>query len=79
MYQNETTMTNFNKITITYKLSKNNNITLAYLMPVEITKANPNEMANFLASFGKKQFNVEPTIKIETKSYKRVPKKYMMI
>lgn len=41
-------MKNFNKITITYKISNNFDMTKVFLMPVEITKATPSEMANCL-------------------------------
>ena len=86
--KNLKTMKNFHKITITYKMSANFSTDVIYLLSAEITKASALEMAKTLAGLGKNFVSPltgnsgvqdEPTIKIEPKSYKRVPSKYFCI
>ena len=69
----------YNKITITQKVSKNSTIKNVFLMSDGCKDATPVEMANFLAGMMQKISKSEPKIKIKKKSYKRVPKKYMVI
>jgi hypothetical protein len=73
-------MKNFNRIKITHKLSENISLDYVYLLP-EDTGVSAQEMANTLLAITKDVLApaIETSIKIDTKSYKRIPSKYLVL